>query len=100
MNKDPPPYVRFLIGFVGDTCECASPVLNYPGPSLSKPTSGIGPGNWMVCCFNFGCFVYNPIIETVKDHREGGQSSDMEVETVILTTTTKKKKEPCGDIDV
>lgn len=39
--------------------------------SLSKPTSGIGPDNWMPCCSHFGYFVYNPIIETVEDHTAG-----------------------------
>lgn len=44
------------------------PKLHCSG-SLSKPTSGIGLTTG--CCFNFGYFVYNPIIETVEDHRAG-----------------------------
>jgi hypothetical protein len=44
----------------------AAPDLNYTAAwSLSKPTSGIGPDNWMPSCSNLGNFVSNPIIESV-----------------------------------
>lgn len=85
--------MRVFDWFWGVTCKCASPVLNYTAAwSLSEPTSGIGPDNWMPCCFNFGYFVYKPVIETVKDHRagwmEGGQSAD-KVKAIILPPPKK-----------
>lgn len=50
----------------------SAPVLNYTATWFhSKPTSGIGPDSWMQCYSNLGYFVYNPIIETVEDHRAG-----------------------------
>lgn len=57
-------YVNF--GGGGGGYVRVAPVLNYTTRwFLSKPTSGIGPDNWMPCCSNFGYFVYNPIIETL-----------------------------------
>lgn len=74
-------YVTFWGG--GVTCKQVSPALNYTAAwSLSKPTSGIGLDNWMPCCSNFGYFVYNPIIETVQDHRAGMKEG--KVKAVIL----------------
>lgn len=41
----------------GVMCVWVAPALNYTATcSLSKPTSGIGLDNWMLCCSNFGYF--------------------------------------------
>lgn len=37
----------------------------------------------MLCCSNFGYFVYNPIIETVLDHRAGMKEGKTEKATAL-----------------